>query len=109
MDNNNDDTRQIVRKVYVPPTPASATTMTVEQSASWNAWATGLIAARTAELADVLGAECGQIEARLQKQIAELQKQITDLRIENAFERGKNAGVVVDLPALPPRKHLNVV
>jgi hypothetical protein len=106
---DDDKQKQVVRKVYSPPPPQAATTMSPGDSEGWNSWAQSLIAARTAELADALGAECGQIEARLQKQIVELQKQVTDLRIENAYERGKNAGVVVDLPALPSRKHLNVV
>jgi hypothetical protein len=106
MDDNN---RQIVRKTYTPPSTPVTETMSPGDSVAWNAWADALIAARLNAFADTIGSECGLIEGRLQKQIAELQKQVVELRIENAFERGKNSGVVVDLPALPPRKHLNAV
>jgi hypothetical protein len=82
-------------------TPPASTTMSAEQSVTWNAWAEALIATRLNAFADALGGECGLIEGRLQKQIAELQKQVTDLRIENAYERGRNAGVVIDLPSTP--------
>jgi hypothetical protein len=84
-------------------TPQASATMSAEQSAGWNDWAHALIAERLNEVADVLGDECGQIEARLQKQITELQKEIVELKIANAYERGKSAGTILDLPALPKR------
>jgi hypothetical protein len=103
-----DHNTRLVRKTYTPPPPPqAAATMTPQDSEAWNSWANGLIAARLNEFADTIGSECGLIEGRIQKQITALEKQIVDLRIENAFERGKNAGVILDLPALPSRKSLH--
>jgi hypothetical protein len=84
-------------------TPQASATMSPEQSSSWNDWAHALITERLNAVAEMLGDECGKIEARLQKQIGALEKQIVDLRIENAFLLGKNANVVIDLPSTPKR------
>jgi hypothetical protein len=100
---DDDNAKQIVRKTYAPPVPQASATMSAEQSAGWTDWANGLIAERLNAVAEMLGDECGLIEGRLQKQISALEKQIVDLRIENAFERGRNANVVIDLPSTPKR------
>jgi hypothetical protein len=98
---DDDNTKQIVRKTYFPPSTPVTATMSPQDSEGWNSWATGLIAERTAEVAAALGDECGKIEARLLGKITALEKQITDLRIADAYARGKEAGSIIDLPSTP--------
>jgi hypothetical protein len=113
MDDDDNNNKRIVRKTYsppVPPSPPPATeTMSAEQSVSWNSWANGLIAGRLNEVAEMLGAETGQIEARLQKQISALEKEVVELKIENAYARGKEAGTIIDLPSTPKSWRRDVV
>jgi hypothetical protein len=94
--------REIADTRLTRTTPqASTTMMSPQDSAAWNSWAEALIATRLNAFADTLGGECGLIEGRLQKQITCLQQEIVELKIAAAYERGKNAGVIIDLPALP--------
>jgi hypothetical protein len=113
-----------------PQTPPASVTMSAEQSAGWNSWCLGIVRSELGDalekVADSLGTEVAIIGNRTRADLREafataldklrtehalkieaMQQEIIELKIANAYERGKNAGVIIDLPALPSRKNLN--
>jgi hypothetical protein len=111
-------------------TPPASATMTPEQSVGWNDWCIGIARAEIGteldKFAEMLGTEVAIIGNRIRADLREafataldklrtehaikmeaMQQEIIELKIANAYERGRNAGVIIDLPALPSRKNLN--
>jgi hypothetical protein len=80
------------------PKPAQPATMTPDTSRTWNEWAVAHVQRGMDSCMYTVGQECGKIESRLAKRIADLEKEVGELRGELNVQRALAKSEIIDLP-----------